>query len=382
MSRELLVELQSKLAELGRPHTAADVAGAMRDVGAVVTDQSLLAALDELRRNSTGAGPLEDLLTQTGVTDVVVNGADGVYVDRGHGLEKSSVGFADDEQVRRLAIRLAASAGKRLDDAQPFVDGRLHDGTRLHAILSPVSSPGTLISLRVPARTTMTLEQLRDRGTLTGTGLAIVQGLIARKVPFVISGGTGTGKTTLLAAMLSTVDANERIVVVEDAAELRLDHPHWVRLEGRQANSEGSGAITLTTLVRQALRMRPDRVVLGEVRGAEVIDLLTAFNTGHEGGCATIHANSINDVPARFEALAGLGGLSPRACHSQLAAAVRVALQLSRRADGSRTLAQVGVFVRDAEAAVRIDEAVRLEAGGMHYGPGWRLLSGLTGLAT
>lgn len=380
MKGELLSELQARLAELGRPHRPADVAEVMRELGAVVTDQSLLGALDLLRRHSTGAGLLEDLLKEPGVSDVVVNGPDAVFVDRGRGLVRAELTFPDDESVRRLAIRLAAGAGKRLDDAQPFVDGRLADGTRLHVVLAPLASPGTLISLRVPARLGLSLEQLRESGTLTHLGLEILRGLLRRRVPFLISGGTGSGKTTLLAAMLGELDADQRIVVVEDAAELRPYHPHCVSLEARPANAEGAGAVTLTTLVRQALRMRPDRVVLGEVRGAELIDLLTAFNTGHEGGCATIHANSIHDVPARLEALAGLGGLTPQACHSQVASALRVVLQLRRRGDGHRELAQVGIFTLAAQGAVRITEAVSFEDGIRREAPGFRQLCEMVGM--
>lgn len=380
MNTQLLAQLQSQLSQLGRPHRPADVADAMRELGAVVTDQSLLAALDDLRRHSTGAGPLDDLLAEPEVSDVLVNGPGRVFVDRGRGPEPTDVSFPDDEAVRRLAIRLAAAAGKRLDDAQPFVDGRLADGTRLHAVLSPLASPGTLISLRVPARSGMTLRQMQERGSLTSLGLSVLQGILRHKVPFVITGGTGTGKTTMLAAMLEEVPAEERIVIVEDAAELQPRHPHCVKLEARPANTEGVGAITLTALVRQALRMRPDRVVLGEVRGAELIDLLTAFNTGHEGGCATLHANSIVDVPARLEALAALGGLSRRACHSQVASALRVVLQLQRRADGGRELAQMGLFTTGADGLVHIEEALTFTGGVVRHGPAAQVLCAMTGV--
>ncbi len=364
MIQEQLDELQSVLGKLGRPHTQADVAAALRGLGLVVSDHALLDALDALRRHSVGAGPLEHLLRTPGVTDVVVNGTDGVYMDRGQGLERSELEMFDDEQVRRLAIRLASAAGRRLDDSQPFVDGRLADGTRLHAVLAPVASPGTCISLRVPAPARLTLRQLVDRGSLPPDAHAVLTGLIFRKVPFVISGGTGSGKTTLLAAMLGLVPEGERIVVVEDARELAPHHPHCIRLEARPANTEGVGAITLTVLVRQALRMRPDRIVLGEVRGAELCDMLNALNTGHEGGCGTVHANSVADVPARLEALAALGGLGREACHAQLASALRVAVHVRRRPDGSRGVAEVGLFSRGSDGWVGIEPAVSFDAAG------------------
>ena len=210
--------------------------------------------------------------------------------------------------MRRLAQRLAGMAGRRLDDSAPFADLRLPDGSRCHAVLAPVSRPGTSISLRVPPARAFTLDELLDAGTLTPGGAELLQALVAARVAFLVSGGTGSGKTTLLAALLSLVDPAERLVLVEDASELRPDHPHVVALEGRPANVEGAGAIDLRTLVRQALRMRPDRLVVGEVRGAEVVDLLAALNTGHDGGCGTLHANSAVDVPARLEALALAAG--------------------------------------------------------------------------
>ena len=376
-----LQDLQAQLGSLGREHTPSDVAMAMRRLGMVVTDQTMLQTMEAVRRNSTGAGPLEELLREPGVSDVVVNGARDVYVDRGRGLERSGVRFLDDQQVRRLAVRLAAAAGRRLDDAQPFVDGRLADGTRLHAVLAPVAAPGTCISLRVPASSRLTLADLAASGSVNPDGMAVLEGIMAAKVPFLISGGTGTGKTTLLAALLALVPAGERIVVVEDARELTPNHPHCVRLEGRPANTEGSGAITLTQLVRQALRMRPDRVVLGEVRGAELSDLLTALNTGHEGGCGTIHANSITDVPARLEALAALGGLGREACHAQVAAALRVGIHVRRLADGRRRVAQIGLFARARDGLVELQPAASFDGPVTAWGAAGEELRALVGLS-
>ncbi len=340
-----LAVVQERLGALGRPYGPVDVARVLRGLGEVVTDAGVLAVMDALRRHSTGAGPLEPLLRTPGVSDVVVNGPSDVFIDVGRGLERAPVTFVDDEQVRRLAIRLAAAAGRRLDDAQPFVDGRLPDGTRLHAVLAPVAMPGTCLSLRVPASRSFSLEDLSHSGSVPDGG-ALLRRVVASKVPFLVSGGTGSGKTTLLAALLAEVPHDERIVLVEDARELAPNHPHCVRLEGRPANAEGAGGIALTELVRQALRMRPDRVVLGEVRGGEITDLLRALNTGHEGGCATIHANSVADVPARLEALAALGGLGREACHAQVAAALRLVVHVRRMPDGSRRVAELGAIVR------------------------------------
>ncbi len=375
-----LDELQTTLGKLGRPHTPADVAAALRGLGMVVSDHALLDALDALRRHSVGAGPLEHLLRMPDVTDVVVNGTDGVFIDRGQGLERTDLVMFDDEQVRRLAIRLASAAGRRLDDSQPFVDGRLADGTRLHAVLAPIASPGTCISLRVPAPARLTLRQLLEQGSLQPEAHDVLAGLIRCRVPFVISGGTGSGKTTLLAAMLALVPAEERIVVVEDARELAPNHPHCIRLEARPPNTEGVGAIALTALVRQALRMRPDRIVLGEARGAELCDMLNALNTGHEGGCGTVHANSVADVPARLEALAALGGLGREACHAQIASALRVAVHVRRWPDGSRGVAEVGLFSRGSDGWVSIEPAVSFDVRGTSWHIGGPALRSWVGL--
>lgn len=343
MTPEELERVRLHLAGLGRVHTPDDVAAAMRALGMVVSDSVVLWALEALRRTSIGAGPLDPLLHLSGVTDVLVNGPDQVFIDRGDGLELTEVRFGSDDEVRRLATRLAAAAGRRLDDASPWVDARTADGTRVHAVLASLSSPGTCISLRVPTRRTLSLRQWRDSGGIDEVGQQVLAAMVSSRAAFMISGGTGSGKTTLMASLLGSVAADQRLLIVEDSRELNPDHPHVVRLEGRGANAEGVGAVTLTTLVRQALRMRPDRLVVGEVRGAEICDLLMAMNTGHEGGCGTIHANSVADVPARIEALAALGGLGREACHAQALAALDLVVHVARWPDGRRRLTQVGV---------------------------------------
>jgi pilus assembly protein CpaF len=360
-----LVELvRERLARVPGELTPHRVAEALRETGRPVGDATVLAVYESLRHDVVGAGPLEPLLRQDGVTDVLVNGPDRVYVDRGAGLEAVTVRFADDEAVRRLAQRLASLGGRRLDDATPHVDVRLPDGTRLHAVLAPVSRPGTLISLRVPRARVFTLDDLVGAGTVSRHGAELLRALVASRAAFLVSGGTGSGKTTLLSSLLSLVDPVERVVLVEDAAELRPDHPHVVGLEARTANVEGAGAIELRTLVRQALRMRPDRLVVGEVRGGEVVDLLAALNTGHDGGCGTLHANSAGDVPARVEALALAAGLDRLAVHSQLASGVAAVVHLRRGRDGVRRLAEVAVPTRDAAGWVAMTPAVTVGPGG------------------
>lgn len=358
MSRqELLERVRDRLASSGTPLDPAQVARALREEGRPVGDAEALAVLDELQRDVLGAGPLEHLLREDGVTDVLVNGPGQVYVDRGAGLEPAGVTFADDDAVRRLAQRLAATAGRRLDDATPYVDLRLRDGTRFHAVLAPLARPGTVLSLRVPRERVFRLAELVESGTVCDEGADLLQRIVERRLAFLVTGGTGSGKTTLLNTLLSLVDPSDRIVVVEDASELRPEHPHVVGLEARSANVEGAGAVPLQVLVRQALRMRPDRLVVGEVRGAEVSDLLTAMNTGHEGGCGTLHANSCDAVPARVEALAMAAGLPREAAHSQLASALDVVIHLGR-SGGRRRVEEVAVLRRGPDGYVVAEPAV------------------------
>ena len=260
--------------------------------------------------------------------------------------------------MRRLAVRLAQSAGRRLDAGSPFVDARLAGGVRLHAVLPPVAVSGVHLSLRVHRANPLDLPALLAAGSLHPSFEAVLNALIAARLAFVISGGAGTGKTTLLGALLARADPAERILVVEDTAELTVDHPHVVRLSARPPNVEGAGEITLRDLVRQALRMRPDRVIVGEVRGAELLDMLLAGNTGHDGGLTTLHANGVSEVPARVEALAMLDGVPRAAAHSLLAAALRVAVHLQRTVTDVRRVAQIAVLERDGRLGAGIDGAV------------------------
>ena len=378
MTGALVETVRERLARAPGELTPHRVAEALRETGRPVGDATVLAVYEALRRDVVGAGPLEPLLRQDGVTDVLVNGPGQVYLDRGAGLEPVDVHFPDDDAVRRLAQRLASLGGRRLDDATPHVDVRLPDGTRLHAVLAPVARPGTLISLRVPRARVFAFDELVAAGTVSPAGADLLRALVASRAAFLVSGGTGSGKTTLLSSLLSLVHPGERMVLVEDAAELRPDHPHVVGLEARTANLEGAGAIELRTLVRQALRMRPDRLVVGEVRGGEVVDLLAALNTGHDGGCGTLHANSARDVPARVEALALAAGLDRLAVHSQLGSGVAAVVHLERGRDGVRRLAEVAVPVRDRTGLVTMTPAVTATPdGGLREGAGAAALTAM-----
>lgn len=361
------------------------------------TDDSVRALIDPLRGRwgATGAaqaghdlrdavlglGPLAPLLDEETVTDILVNGVQGVWVDRGAGLEAADqITLDDPDQVRRLAIRLASLAGARLDDAHPWVDGMLPDGIRLHAVLPPLVEEAAHLSLRVTRRSTISLGQLQRWGALDAATSDLLDRIVRARTAFLVTGGTGTGKTTLLAAVLGRTPAAERIVVVEDVREIRVAHPHVVRLQSRAANVEGRGEISLSALVRQALRMRPDRLVVGEVRGPEVRELLIALNTGHEGGCGTVHANTAADVVSRIEALAGLAGLSPVAARAQLHSAVRVVIHLDRRG-GRRRVAQIGVVTGRGVGDLQVTVAWEYDVatGGWQRGPGWPRLMEVIG---
>ncbi|MDF0529588.1 TadA family conjugal transfer-associated ATPase [Tsukamurella sp. 8F] len=329
MTGDLLSRVRDRLALHPTRLTPEVMADALRaECGGVLGDSELLDGLAYLEKELVGAGRLDPLLARPDVADVLVVGPDRVWVDRGRGLERTDVRLEDDAAVRRLATRLALTAGRRLDDAQPWVDGHLPGaarsgtGIRLHAVLPPLAQNGTCISLRVLRPATQTLRSLTASGAVPAEVAALLEGIVRARLAFLVVGGTGSGKTTLLNGMLGEVAPAERIVCVEDARELNPVHPHVISLLARGANVEGAREVTVRDLVRQALRMRPDRIVVGEVRGAEVIDLLTALNTGHDGGAGTVHANSPTEVPARLEALAALGGMTRAAWHSQLAAAI------------------------------------------------------------
>ena len=355
MSGSLIERVRERLAgeagPLGAPLEASVVAAAIRaESGGMLGDTEVLANLRVLQTELTGAGILEPLLRADGTTDVLVTAPDAVWVDDGNGLRRTEIRFPDEAAVRRLAQRLALAAGRRLDDAQPWVDGELTGigaggfAVRLHAVLPPVAAAGTCLSLRVLRPASQDLAALTAAGTIEPAAAALVTGIIDARLAFLVSGGTGAGKTTLLAAMLGAVAPFERIVCVEDAAELAPRHPHLVKLVARCANVEGVGEIPVRQLVRQALRMRPDRIVVGEVRGAEVVDLLAALNTGHDGGAGTVHANNPAEVPARLEALGALGGLDRAALHSQLGAAVQVLLHVERDRSGRRRLSEIAAL--------------------------------------
>lgn len=373
----LLERVRNRMVDAAMPITPTAVAEAVRsEAPGLIADRDVLVALRRVQQEFLGAGVLEPLLRQPDVTDVLVTAPGQVWVDRGRGLVHSSVTFPDEESVRKLAQRLAMSAGRRLDDAQPWVDAwlprELADGAvRMHAVLPPVAAGGTCLSLRTLRAAEHDIDSLCREGAFNPDIAEVLRRIVSTRLAFLVAGGTAAGKTTLLAAMLGEVPANERVLCVEEAAELYPEHPHVVRLLTRPANVEGVGEVQVRDLVRQALRMRPDRLVVGEVRGQEVCDLLAALNTGHEGGSGTLHANSPIEVPARIEALAAPGGVSRNALHSQLGAAVHVVLHVRRTTTGGeprRYLAEIGVLRRDS-AGDRVEVCPAWESG-TGWGPG------------
>jgi len=375
VSSTLVDRVRARLVASQQEATPALVASALRTEGVVLGDIAVLDLVEALRTELAGAGVLQPLLDDPATCDVLVNGPEEVWVDRGAGLERVDIAFGGEADVHRLAQRLAAMIGRRLDDATPYVDGRLADGTRLHAVIAPIATDGTVISLRVPRRRMFTVEALVALGSVHPVAARWLESIMAARLSFMISGGTGSGKTTVLATLLGLVPAQERIVIVEDAAELRPEHPHVVCLQARPANIEGAGAVTMRDLVRQSLRMRPDRLVVGEVRGAEVVELLAALNTGHAGGCGTVHANSAEDVPARFEALGLMAGLDREAVHALLGAGVDAVLHVARDRDGRRCLAAVHAVVLDDAGRVRTLPALELDGHAHRVGPGSAILS-------
>lgn len=323
MSVRLATQVRSHLLRHELPISQSSVSQALAHFGQVLSKEDVAHMTSEVSSAVSGFGPLEELLAHEGVTDVLVNSPFEVYVDGANGLTKSDVTFSGEREVREFAQRLAASCGRRLDDASPWVDGLLARNIRLHAILPPISGAYTRISLRVPRTHAFTLNELA-----TSDQQEVLQEVILQN-SFCIAGPTGTGKTTLLSALLSQAPCHERLVILEDSAEINVSHPHVVSLTSRPANSDGMGMVTLRELVRQSLRMRPDRIVVGEVRGDEVVDLMLAMGSGHRGA-TTVHAQSAAHTITRLRTLLLIAGMKDSAIDAQIASAIGVIITVRR----------------------------------------------------
>ncbi|WP_124039977.1 TadA family conjugal transfer-associated ATPase [Neoactinobaculum massilliense] len=358
-------QVRSARLGLARGESLAEVVGQMSPES--VSARDLLGHGREVRRAIGAFGPtLQPLLDDQTITDILINGTHGIWVDRGAGLERMDQDHMDQEEVRALAVRLAAAAGQRLDDASPIVDGTFEGGLRLHAVLPPIAAEGPLISLRTQRAVTFSLDALTDNGMVPAALRPVVDAMITRRANVMISGATGSGKTTLLAACLAEIPVDERILIIEESAELRPRHPHAVHLQVRRANVQGAGEITMSTLVQAAMRMRPDRIVLGECRGPEVREVLSALNTGHEGGWATIHANSATDVPSRLVALGALAGMGEAVVAAQAASALDAVIHLRRTSHG-REISQIATLERRGGELVAIPAlSMRQRTGSLH----------------
>jgi pilus assembly protein CpaF len=309
--------------------------------------------VDELE----GLGPVSRLLRDPTVSDILINGPHDVWVDRFGKLEKTGIRFHDDAHVRRILRRMVGAQGRRLDEATPHVDLRLPDGSRLNAVLAPISLRGSVVSIRRVREASYRLEELIAFGTLTSEMAALLAAAVQSRRNIVVSGGSGAGKTTLLNVLSRAIPTGERVITIEETAELRLDHPHVVSLEARMANSEGSGAVDVRTLVRNALRMRADRIIVGEVRGAEAFEMLQAMHVGHDGSLTTIHASSPRDALRRLESLVLIGGgeLPMETVRELIASTVHLVAQMTRFPDGSRRMTSIAEIVRSESGIVARD---------------------------
>ncbi len=330
--------------------------------------------LDEL----LGLGPLEPLLKDGGINDILVNTHEQVFVERAGRLELTQVRFKDERHLLRIINKIVSAVGRRVDESQPLVDARLPDGSRVNAVVPPIALDGPLLSIRKFSRRPFSLDRLVEIGALSPQMAVVLKGVVKARLNLVISGGTGSGKTTMLNALSSFVDPGERIVTIEDAAELQLQQPHVARMETRPPNLEGRGEITQRELVKNALRMRPDRIILGECRAGEAFDMLQAMNTGHDGSMSTVHANTCRDALSRLEQMIGMAGidLPARAVRSQIASAVHVVIQLERMSDGRRRLTSIHEVTGMEGEIVTMNEVFRFkrdstDENGVIHGAYW-----------
>lgn len=318
--------------------------------------------LDEL----LGLGPLEPLLQDHSITDILVNGHDVVFVERSGVLERVETRFKDERHLLRIIQKIVSAVGRRVDESSPFVDARLPDGSRVNAIVPPLAVDGSLLSIRKFAKIPISMAKLAEYGSVPPVIADVLKGIVQARRNVLISGGTGSGKTTLLNAMSSFIDERERIVTIEDSAELQLQQIHVARLETRPPNIEGKGEITQRDLVKNALRMRPDRIIVGEVRAGEAFDMLQAMNTGHDGSMTTVHANTARDALSRIEQMIGMSGIeiSPRSARAQIASALHIVVQIGRLSDGRRRLLSLSEIVGMEGEVVTMQEIFRFKMQG------------------
>ena len=322
----------------------------------------VLDVLDEL----LGLGPLEPLLKDETITDILVNGHETVFIERHGVLEKVATRFQDERHLLRIIQKIVSAVGRRIDESSPFVDARLADGSRVHAIVAPLAIDGSLLSIRKFAKRPISIAKLIDLESIPEAMAEVLRAIVQSRRNVLISGGTGSGKTTLLNAMSSFIDERERIVTIEDSAELQLQQEHTARLETRPPNIEGKGEVTQRDLVKNALRMRPDRIIVGEVRAGEAFDMLQAMNTGHDGSMTTVHANTPRDALARVEQMIGMSGIdiSPRSARAQIASAINIVIQVGRLSDGRRKVLSISEITGMEGETITMQEIFRFKLTG------------------
>lgn len=339
----------------------------LEELGAALTVAELQQIVREIRHDVLGLGPLEVLLEDPTVSDILVNSHRQIYVERGGKLERTEQRFRDDQHLREVIEKIVSAVGRRIDESSPMVDARLPDGSRVNAIVPPLAIDGPILSIRKFNKNMLTLEDLVRMHALTAGIGEMLMGIVRARVSVLISGGTGSGKTTMLNVLSGFIPSTERIVTIEDSAELQLRQDHVLRLETRMANIEGKGEVTQRALVRNSLRMRPDRIIMGEVRSDEALDMLQAMNTGHDGSLATVHANTPQDAVARIETMVAMGGLNipPHAVRQQIASAIQVVIQVQRLSDGSRKLISLQEIYGLTDGEIELREIFRFEQVGL-----------------
>ncbi|WP_237704628.1 TadA family conjugal transfer-associated ATPase [Nesterenkonia sp. F] len=370
---ETMRELREALTTADEPITAARIAEQVRRSGMALGAATTRRLVGRLRDELVGLGPLQRYVDEPGVTDVLVDGRARIWTDGADGLRRRSAALDGEEQARSLARRLIALSGGRLDEGRPCADGRLGD-CRIHAVIPPVAVEGTMISVRVARGAAARLEGLSTDWPHREEWLRLIRMVNRRRWNCLVSGGTGAGKTALLAAMLADCPHDERLVIVEDSVELRPEHPHTVHLQARRGNAEGAGAVEMGQLVRQTLRMRPDRLIVGECRGAELRDFLAAMNTGHRGAGGTVHANSPDAVPARLAAMGALADMPPETVAMQAAAALDLVIHVERRGPHRRPAAASQVVWADGRLCMI--PVLSHDGETLRRGPGWQALVG------
>jgi pilus assembly protein CpaF len=361
----------SKLNLLTPQQTHTEVARIAKEL--LVSEETPLSALErdamveEIRHELFGLGPLEPLLADTSISDILVNSPHRIFIERGGRLERAGVAFNDNDHVMRVIERIVSSVGRRIDESSPMVDARLPDGSRVNAVIPPIALDGPMLSIRRFGKTPLTMDALLEKNALTAEMAAMFAMCVKAKLNILISGGTGAGKTTLLNALSAYIPEYERIITIEDSAELMLQQPHVARMETRPRNIEGRGEITQRDLVKNALRMRPDRIVIGEVRGGEAIDMLQAMNTGHDGSLTTIHANTPRDALLRVETMIQMAGLrlSERAMRQQIASAIDLIVQVTRLSDGTRRITSICEMMGMERTQILLQEVFGYERKGM-----------------